>query len=241
MAGFDHANHPVVVTMDGDLQNDPSDIPILLSKLNEGYDVVSGWRKDRKDDSIKRNLPSRIANWFISRISGVHLHDYGCTLKAYRKEVLNGIRLYGEMHRFIPIYAKWMGAKVCEIPVQHHPRKFGQSKYGLKRIYKVILDIVLVKFLLDYNTRPIHVFGAFGVFCFGISFLSGVLAVYLKIVEDISFILTPLPLLVVMTFITGILCILLGLLAELLVRIYYESQNKTPYNVKNNPSNSSGN
>lgn len=232
MAGFDHARNDIIIAMDGDLQNDPNDIPLLLAKLDEGYDVVSGWRQNRQDDAIRRNLLSRIANKFISRISGVHLHDYGCTLKAYRKSVLSGIRLYGEMHRFIPIYAKWSGAKVCEVPVNHHPRRFGKSKYGLIRIFKVTLDIFLVKFLLDYNTRPLHVFGAFGFICFGISLLSGIFALYLRFFENISFIQTPLPLLVVMTFITGVLCILLGLLAELLVRVYYESQSKPSYTVK---------
>lgn len=231
-AGFDHARNEIIVAMDGDLQNHPDDIPSILAKLQEGYDVVSGWRKDRKDHKIKRNLVSRVANWLISRISGVHLHDYGCTLKAYRRSVLENVRLYGEMHRFIPIYAKWTGAKVCEVPVGHRPRLSGQSKYGLNRVFKVLLDLVLVKFLMDYNTRPIHIFGATGFFCFAISLVSGLSAVYLRIFENISFIQTPLPLLVVMTFLTGLLCILMGLLAEFLVRIYYESQGKTSYAVK---------
>jgi glycosyltransferase involved in cell wall biosynthesis len=232
MAGFDHAAGSIIVPMDGDLQNDPRDIMALLDKLEEGYDVVSGWRRDRQDHALRRNLPSRVANTLISRISGVHLHDYGCTLKAYRRDILEGVRLYGEMHRFVPIYAKWQGGRVCEIPVQHHPRRHGQSKYGLGRISRVLLDLVLIKFLADYQTRPIHIFGGFGLICFAISALSGLLAVYLRLFEHVSFILTPLPLLVVMTFITGVLCILLGLLAEILVRIYYESRGKTAYDVK---------
>jgi dolichol-phosphate mannosyltransferase len=232
MAGIDHASGSIIVPIDGDLQNDPADIPRLLAKLEEGYDVVSGWRKDRQDAAIRRNLPSRVANWLISRISGLHLHDYGCTLKAYRRDMLEGVRLYGEMHRFVPIFANWRGGRVCEMPVLHHPRRSGKSKYGLRRIPKVILDLILIKFLADYHTRPIHIFGGFGFICFAISLLSGLLALYLRLFEHTSFIQTPLPLLVVMTFITGMLCILLGLLAEILVRIYYESQRKTVYDVK---------
>ncbi len=232
MAGFDHAAHDIIVAMDGDLQNDPNDIPALVEKINEGYDVVSGWRKERQDHKIKRNLLSKIANKIISKISGIPLHDYGCTLKAYRKEILTDVKLYGEMHRFIPVYAHWSGAKVCEIPVKHHKRIFGNSKYGLDRIFKVCLDLMLIKFLLSYNTRPIHVFGGCGFLCFGISLLSGLWAIYLRLFEGISFIQTPLPLLVVMTFITGMMCILLGLLAEVMVRIYYETQNKSAYRVK---------
>lgn len=233
MAGFEHAQHEIIVTLDGDLQNDPGDIGLLLEKLDEGFDVVSGWRKHRQDAAIRRNWISRIANRLISRLSGVHLHDYGCTLKAYRKTIMSEVRLYGEMHRFIPIYAHWKGAKVCEIPVRHHPRQHGQSKYGLGRIHKVILDLLTVKFLVDFQTRPIHIFGTFGLFCIGISVLVGFYAVYLRFFHNISFILTPLPLLVVMTFITGILCILLGLIAELLIRIYYDAPGKHPYVIKN--------
>lgn len=232
MAGFDHACFPVIVTLDGDLQNDPKDISSLLSKLDEGFDVVSGWRQVRHDDVFTRTLPSRMANWLISRISGVRLHDYGCTLKAYRREVLDGVRLYGEMHRFIPIYARWKGARVCEVLVTHHPRRFGRSKYGFNRIYKVLLDLLVVKFLMDFQTRPIHVFGAAGFICFGAAFLSGLFAVYLRFGEGISFIQTPMPLLVVMSFITGMMCILLGLLAELLVRIYYEGRGRPAYDIR---------
>src|SRR6185437_14390822 len=162
MAGIDHASGDVIVTIDADLQNDPRDIPLMLAKLGEGYDVVSGWRQDRQDAPIRRNLFSRIANRLISRISGVRLHDYGCTLKAYRKDVLEGMRLYGEMHRFVPIYASWMGAKVTEMPVRHYPRRFGQSKYGLNRTIKVLLDLMVVKFFSRYLVKPIYVFGGFG-------------------------------------------------------------------------------
>ena len=162
MAGIDFASGDIIVGLDGDLQNDPADIPKLLDKLAEGYDVVSGWRLNRKDAALNRKLPSRIANWLISRMSGVPLHDYGCTLKAYRKEVVKGVRLYGEMHRFIPIYASWQGGKVTEIPVNHFPRIHGRSKYGLERVIKVILDLLVVKFLASYATKPIYVFGGFG-------------------------------------------------------------------------------
>ena len=171
MAGIDYSSGEVLIPMDGDLQNDPQDIPKLLAKLQEGYQVCSGWREDRKDHALKRNLPSRIANWLISTISGVHLHDYGCSLKAYRREVIKGVKLYGEMHRFIPIYATWQGARVAEIPVAHHPRIHGKSKYGLERTFKVILDLIVVKFLAQYAQKPIYVFGAFGLFSLFVAFI----------------------------------------------------------------------
>jgi glycosyltransferase involved in cell wall biosynthesis len=232
MAGIDHARGAVIVPMDGDLQNDPEDIGPLVAKLDEGYDVVSGWRRDRQDAFAHRTLPSRIANKLISAISGVHLNDYGCTLKAYRREMLQGFRLYGEMHRFVPIYARWQGARLTEMPVRHHPRRFGRSKYGLERIVKVLLDLLLVKFLTRYETKPIYVFGLVGLAFMGLAGLSGLYAVYLKLVHGVSFILTPLPLLVTLGFITGVMCILMGLLAELLVRIYFESQGKSHYTIK---------
>lgn len=232
MAGIDFAQGNIIVPMDGDLQNDPRDVRRLIDKLDEGYEVVSGWRKDRQDSSLKRNLPSRVANKLISWISGVHLHDYGCSLKAYHRDVIKGVKLYGEMHRFIPIYASWRGARVAEIPVIHHPRIHGVSKYGLERVVKVVLDLLVVKFLAKYSTKPIYVFGGFGVTNFVISFLAGLYAVYLKVFDSTSFILTPLPLLCVMTFITGIMSILMGLLAELVMRTYYESQDKPVYLVK---------
>lgn len=232
MAGIDHARGAVIVPMDGDLQNDPDDIGPLVRKLDEGYDVVSGWRRDRQDAFARRTLPSRIANKLISAISGVHLNDYGCTLKAYRREMLQGFRLYGEMHRFVPIYARWQGARLTEMPVRHHPRRFGRSKYGLERIVKVLLDLILVKFLTRYETKPIYVFGLVGLAFMGLAGVSGLYAVYLKLVHGVSFILTPLPLLVTLGFITGVMCILMGLLAELLVRIYFESQGKSHYTIK---------
>ena len=231
MAGFDYSRGDIIVSIDGDLQNDPRDISILLAKLKEGYEVVSGWRKDRKDAFLRRNLPSRLANKLISALSGVYLHDYGCTLKAYDRKVVKGLKLYGEMHRFLPIYASWSGARITEVPVRHSPRVHGQSKYGLDRMFKVLLDLVVIKFLEDYHTKPIYVFGSFGIFNFLVSILSAVLAVYLKLFEDTSFIRTPLPLLVVFTFLLGVLSILLGLIAEVLVRIYFESQNKTVYQI----------
>lgn len=232
MAGIDHARGAIIVPMDGDLQNDPDDIGPLVRKLDEGYDVVSGWRRDRQDAFARRTLPSRIANKLISAISGVHLNDYGCTLKAYRREMLQGFRLYGEMHRFVPIYAHWQGAKLTEMPVRHHPRRFGRSKYGLERIVKVLLDLILVKFLTRYETKPIYVFGLVGLAFMGLAGVSGLYAVYLKLVHGVSFILTPLPLLVTLGFITGVMCVLMGLLAELLVRIYFESQGKSHYTIK---------
>ncbi len=231
-AGIDHSQGEVVIPMDGDLQNDPQDMGRMLAKLREGYDVVSGWRKDRSDNPIRRNLPSRIANKLISVISGVHLHDYGCTLKAYRKGVIKGVSLYGEMHRFIPIYAFWMGGKVTEIPVTHHPRKHGKSKYGLERTFKVLLDLMVVQFLFRYSVKPIYVFGFFGLSFLGVGFLSGLYALYLKFFQGVYFIQTPLPLLVVMCLVTGVMCILMGLLAEMIVRTYYESQKKPVYQVK---------
>lgn len=232
MAGIDHASGDVIIPMDGDLQNDPADIARLLAKLEEGYDVVSGWRKVRQDDAWRRNLPSRIANALISRISGVHLHDYGCSLKAYRRDVIKDVKLYGEMHRFVPIYATWLGAKVTEIPVAHHARVHGRSKYGLERILKVVLDLIVVKFLSRYATKPIYVFGSFGIASIMVAFAAGLYAVWLKLFDGISFILTPLPLLAVMSFITGVMSILMGLLAELITRTYHESQGKPVYVIK---------
>lgn len=229
MAGIDYSSGDVLIPMDGDLQNDPQDIPRLLAKLQEDYQVCSGWREDRKDHPLKRNLPSRIANWLISTISGIRLHDYGCSLKAYRREVIKGVKLYGEMHRFIPIYAAWQGARVTEIPVTHHPRVHGKSKYGLERTFKVILDLIVVKFLAQYAQKPIYVFGTFGLFSLLVACIAALAALYYKIFGDKSFIETPLPLIFVMAGITGIMCILMGLLAEIIMRTYYESQGKSVY------------
>jgi dolichol-phosphate mannosyltransferase len=232
MAGIDYASGDVFVFIDADLQNDPDDIPRLLSKLGEGYDVVSGWRKDRQDSPIRRNLVSRVANALISRVSGVYLRDYGCTLKAYRSDVIRSVRLYGEMHRFIPIYAKWMGARITEIPVMHHPRRHGESKYGLERIFKVLLDLIVIKFLDRYFMKPIYVFGGFGVVSIMLSFVSFALMLFLKFVEGMSMIITPLPLFTAMTLLIGIISILMGLLAEMVVRTYFESQQRAAYHVR---------
>jgi dolichol-phosphate mannosyltransferase len=232
MAGIDYAAGTVIVPMDGDLQNDPKDIVRLLDKLDEGYDVVSGWRRDRQDNFMIRTLPSKIANLIISRVSGVPLHDYGCSLKAYRREMLQGFRLYGEMHRFIPIYAAAQGARVAEIAVSHHARKFGQSKYGLNRTVKVLLDLLVVKFLTKYRTKPIYLFGQAGFGLLILGFLAGLWALYLKFFGHTSFVQTPLPLLVSLCVIAGLMCLLMGLLAELIMRVYYESQSKTDYRVK---------
>lgn len=232
MAGIDHASGDVIIPIDADLQNDPEDIPLLLAKLDEGYDVCSGWRRDRKDEALRRNLPSRIANRVISWVSGVSLHDYGCSLKAYRRDVIKDVKLYGEMHRFVPIYASWHGARVTEIPVRHHARKFGASKYGLERIVKVILDLLVVTFLDRYAKKPIYIFGGIGVLCLGVGAFAGVWALWLKLVQGLSLIQTPLPLVVVMMGITGVMCILMGLLAEMLTRTWHESQGKSVYLVK---------
>jgi glycosyltransferase involved in cell wall biosynthesis len=232
MAGLDNSESPILVLMDGDGQNDPADIPILLGKLEEGCDVVSGWRKNRKDPYFSRILPSRLANWLISAISGIRLHDYGCTLKAYRREVMQDVRIYGEMHRFIPIYASWEGARVQEIVVGHHARKFGCSKYGLGRTLKVILDFLVITFLQRYLHKPIYLFGGFGLISFCAAVVSFALMLWFKFVEHTSFIETPLPLLVVLFLLVGIISLLMGLLAEMVMRTYFESQGKTAYGLK---------
>src|SRR5438270_2038561 len=231
MAGIRFSRGDVLVSMDGDLQNDPNDIGQLLAKIEEGFDVVSGWRTHRRDARLRRNMLSRIANKFISLASGIHLHDYGCSLKAYRRHSLEGVQLYGEMHRFIPIYAYWNGARVTEVPVNHRPRRHGVSKYGLERIPKVILDLLVVVFLHRFGQRPMYVFGSVGLVSIGIGVVAGGAAVYYKFFGNKSFIETPLPLLFVIAMITGAMCFLMGLLAELLVRTYYESQQKTTYTI----------
>jgi dolichol-phosphate mannosyltransferase len=232
MAGIDHASNEVIIMIDADLQNDPEDIPRLLAKLQEGHDVVSGWRKERKDSEIRRNWISRVANRFISYVSGVKLHDYGCTLKAYRRSVVSDIRLYGEMHRFIPIYAEWQGARIAELPVTHHARQFGASNYGLERIFKVILDLLVVIFLRKYFAKPIYLFGGFGMLSIVASFATIGVAILLRLFAHVSLILTPLPLLAALLFLVGIISILLGLVAEVLVRTYYESQGARAYLVR---------
>ena len=231
-AGIDHAVGDVIVLMDADLQNDPVDIPMMLDYIDQGYDVVSGWRKKRQDTFITRTLPSRIANGLISWVTGVHLHDYGCTLKAYRREVITGFRLYGEMHRFIPAYAGWVGAKIIEVPVNHHPRKYGTTKYGLERTFKVILDLFTVKFLSSYANKPIYLFGGAGFVFFIISFLILAYLVIRRLAFDEHLIRSPLLLMTVMLFILGFQSILMGLIAELLVRTYHESQSKPTYTVR---------
>ena len=232
MAGIKYSSGDILIPMDGDLQNDPHDIPKMLDKLNEGYDVVSGWRKYRQDKRLSRIIPSTIANWVISKVSNVGLHDYGCTLKAYRKSVIENVRLYGEMHRFIPIYSYWEGAKITELAVNHRPRKFGQSKYGLSRITRVLLDIFLIRFMHKALDRPIHFFGKIGLYSILISTITAIWACILKLFQNISFVQTPLPLLTVFLAMSGIMFILLGLIAELQMRIYFESQEKDPYTIK---------
>ena len=231
-AGFDSAEGEIIVTLDGDLQNDPADIPRLMEKMGEGYDIVSGWREKRKDPFITRRLPSLRANKMISWVTGVKLHDYGCTLKAFRREVAKNIRLYGEMHRFIPAIASWMGVSIAEIPVNHRPRKYGSSKYGLSRTVRVILDLITVKFLLTYSTRPIHVFGLWGILS---GFLGFVLAGYLsfqRLFMGTALSNRPILLLAILLIFIGIQFISIGLLGELQVRTYHESQNKPIYFIK---------
>ena len=231
-AGIDAARGQVLIPMDADLQNDPADIVRLLEKLDEGYDVVSGWRKNRQDKLITRKIPSMLANRLISWIGGVPLHDYGCSLKAYRRESLQDVKLYGEMHRFIPIYASWAGARVAEIPVEHHARTMGKSKYGLSRTIKVVFDLMTIKFMASYQTKPIYVFGSFGMLAFLISILAGLYALFLKLFHKADFVQTPLPILAIVMFAVGIQFLLMGLLAEMLVRTYHESQSKAIYAVR---------
>ncbi len=230
-AGIEAARGEVIVPMDGDLQNDPADIGRMLAQLDAGCDVVSGWRKERRDREFGRKLPSRIANWLISAIGGVRLHDYGCSLKAYRRDVLHDVKLYGEMHRFIPVYASWQGARVTEMVVNHRPRQAGKSKYGLSRTFKVMLDLMVVKFLASYATKPIYVFGGFGLLSFAFAAAAFLWALYLKVFQQRGFVRTPLPLVTVLFTLVGSLSLLMGLLAELVIRTYYESQGKRPYLV----------
>ena len=231
-AGIDYSRGDIIILMDADLQNDPADIPNLLAKLDEGYDMVSGWRKLRKDNTLTRTIPSVIANSLISWVTGVHLHDYGCTLKAYRRDALEGFRLYGEMHRFIPVFAHSIGASITEIPVHHRARRYGKANYGLERIFKVVLDLVTVKFLLNYSIKPMRLFGGTGLLLF---FSSAVLMAFLFIrrtFQNISVIESPLFQLAIMISILGFQSILMGLMAELLARTYHESQKKLTYTVR---------
>lgn len=231
-AGIDQSDGDVLVLMDADMQNDPADIPMMLEKIREGYDVVSGWRVDRQDKFVSRRLPSQIANGLISRVTGVYLHDYGCTLKAYCREVITGFRLYGEMHRFIPAYASLVGARIVEVPVHHHARKFGKTKYGLGRTFKVILDLFTVKFLLSYADKPIYLFGGVGFGLIALSLLVLFFLVLMRIFTGEHMIRSPLLLMSVMLFILGSQSILMGLMAELLARTYHESQQKPTYTIR---------
>jgi glycosyltransferase involved in cell wall biosynthesis len=231
-AGFDFSRGRIIVTMDADLQNDPHDIPLLLQKLEEGYDIVSGWRIDRQDKFLTRRLPSQAANWLISKVTGVRLHDYGCSLKAYRREVLEMTRLYGEMHRFIPALASQVGVRVAEVPVNHAPRRFGRSKYGLGRTVRVILDLMTVKFLLDYATRPIQIFGLLGLLTFVAGTALGGYLSILRLFFGVGLSDRPLLLLAVLLVVVGIQLLIMGLLGELIVRTYHEAQGKPIYYIR---------
>lgn len=231
-AGFDYASGDVVITIDADLQNDPAGIPVLLEKMAEGYDVVSGWRKERQDSFLSRRLPSKIANWLISRTTGVQVHDRGCSLRAHRKEIVKEMRLYGELHRFIPDIAAWLGASMAEVPVNHRPRKFGKSKYGLGRTFRVILDLITVRFLQGYSTRPIHIFGKLGIGLGGVGFLLALWLSVQKIVLRQSIGNRPALTLSVLLMVMGVQLVSIGLLGEMIVRTYYEGQHKPIYTVR---------
>ena len=231
-AGIDYARGDVIVLIDADLQNDPGDIPMMIEKIDQGYDVVSGWRVNRQDNFLTRTLPSRIANWLISIVTGVNLHDYGCTLKAYRREVITGFRLYGEMHRFIPAYAASVGAKIVEVPVNHHNRKFGRTKYGLTRTLKVILDLFTVKFMISYANKPIYLFGGAGLFLVLISSLMLLFLMIRRLWLGTSVLNSPIFQMSTMFVVLGFLSILMGLIAELLARTYHESQAKPTYTLR---------
>jgi len=231
MAGFDHSRGDIIVPMDGDGQNDPADIPSLLQSIEEGADLCSGWRRERRDPWHRR-LASRVANRLISCVTRVHLHDFGCTLKAYRKEAISGVKLYGEMHRFLPIHAAWQGARLAEQVVHHRPRQHGHSNYGMERTLKVVLDLLVVAFIDRFLSKPIYLFGSLGLLGYLLSFLAVTAAVYFKVWGGKSFIETPLPLFAAMCFLTGTILFLMGILAELLMRTYYESQNKATYIIQ---------
>ena len=231
-AGFNHAQGNTLITMDGDLQNDPQDIPNLLNKMQEGYDIVSGWRRKRQGPLFTKKLPSWTANWLISVITGVHLRDYGCTLKAYKKEAVKNINLYGEMHRFLPALASWNGVSIAELAVRHRARKYGRTKYGLSRISKVVLDLITVKFLLSFSTKPIQLFGIWGFFSLFFGGISGLAVVLMKILQNKDMTGNPLLYLTILFFIVGIQFIMFGLLGEIMARIYHESRNHPTYTVK---------
>ena len=231
-AGFDKARGEVIVTLDGDLQNDPGDIPGLLKKMEEGYDLVSGWRRKREDPLFSRRIPSFLANRLISFLTGVRLHDFGCTLKAYRSEIIKQIDLYGEMHRLIPVLASWMGARIAEMEVSHRRRLWGRSKYSISRTLTVVLDLITLKFFLSYFTRPIHIFGLGGLVCLGLSLVAGAILIFMKLYQGVDMTGNPLLFLTIILVIVGIQFIVLGLLGEVGVRTYYESQKKPIYLVK---------
>jgi len=233
-AGFKYARGGIIVPIDADGQNDPADIPAMVSKLQQGYDIVSGWRKDRRDNPITRTWPSRLANWLIGKITGIRLHDYGCTLKAYRAESLASIRLYGEMHRFIPALAGWGGEKITEMVVNHRPRTAGKTKYGLSRTFKVILDLITIRFLASFSTKPIYVFGGLGGICLAGSIFSALAVLYYKFIsiQQLSMNRNPLLIVSLMLMTTGIQFLLMGLLAEILVRTYHESQDRPIYVIE---------
>jgi len=232
-AGFDQASGEVVITIDADLQNDPADIPCLLDKMAEGYDVVSGWRKDRQDRFLDRKLPSMIANWLISAVTGVHLHDYGCSLKAYHRDVVKSVRLYGELHRFIPALASWMGVSVTELPVSHNPRRFGKSKYGPSRTVRVLLDLLTVRFMLSYSARPMQLFGGIGLLAFVLGTISSLYLSAQKVIHGYYYSIDrPLLLLSVLLIVVGVQMVSMGLLGELVVRTYHETQGKPIYMIR---------
>jgi len=232
-AGFDAAEGEVVITLDADMQNDPADIPLLLCTMREGdYDVVSGWRVNRQDGFIMRKIPSRIANWLISRVTKVYLHDYGCSLKAYRSEVVKSIHLYGELHRFVPALASWMGVRIKEVPVNHHARQYGKSKYGISRTTRVLLDLTTVSFLLNYAAKPMQIFGKWGLVTAFVGFAIGLYLTALKLFTGAALSQRPLLWLAVLLIIVGVQFISLGLLGELVVRTYYETQNKPIYVIR---------
>ncbi|HEY5501550.1 MAG TPA: glycosyltransferase family 2 protein [Candidatus Humimicrobiaceae bacterium] len=231
-AGFDYANGEIIITLDADLQNDPKDIPLLIEKMNEGYDIVSGWRINRQDKAMSRKLPSKIANWLIAKLTGVRIHDYGCTLKAYSRDVVKNIELYGEMHRYIPAVASWMGISVAEVPVHHHSRKFGKSKYGISRTIRVILDIIILKYLLSYSQRPIQIFGLIGLFTGAVG---GIITIYLRIMRlffNAALSSRPLFTLSIFMIFIGVQLITMGILGELLMRTYHEASGKPTYAIR---------
>jgi glycosyltransferase involved in cell wall biosynthesis len=230
-AGIKHANGDVIIPMDADMQNDPNDIGKFILKISEGYDVVSGWRKDRKDDFLFRKVPSLIANWLIRLITGVNIHDYGCSMKAYRREMIQMINLYGEMHRFIPAYVAWNGGKVSEIIVNHRPRTRGKTKYGISRTFKVILDLIVIKFLSKYMNKPMHFFGGIGFISLFLGSVFGIIAIIFKLIGYRDFVATPLPIFSALFIIVGVQLIVIGVIAEMIMRVYFESQNLAPYKI----------